>query len=191
MIKFSLFLYFLFYCSSLFLITEKELKIAEDSWTTRGGIWDFSDSIYYAQGTQRNNKAYYNKKTIADFIFEIKMTKLTEDGSYGIIFRYNEKKDDGYVIELWPHGGYVLSKYQHGIRHIISNKRIKNYNKAVYAWNKLSVKCIANSITIHINGQLLITVKDTLYKSGRIGLFIGGGPRQQARFKILKIQELN
>ena len=158
-------------------------------WTPRGGIWDFSDSIYYGQGTQTNNKVYYNKKVFSDFIFEVKMTKLTEDGSFGLIFRYDERTDDGYILEIYPHGGFVFGAYYLGARYILSKDHIKKFKRAVHAWNKVKVLAKGNAFSVFINDYLITSLKDTRYTKGRIGFYIGGGPRQQSRFRVVQIKE--
>ncbi|HGY55273.1 MAG TPA: DUF1080 domain-containing protein [Caldithrix abyssi] len=170
-------------------ILNNGLKLSTADWTPRGGIWDFSDSIYYGQGTQINNKAYYNKTDFGDFIFEVKMTKLTEDGSFGLLFRYNEHTDNGYILEIYPHGGFVFGTYYLGVREVLINEPIKKFKRAVNAWNKVKVLAKGNAFSVFINDYLITSLKNNRYSTGRIGFYIGGGPRQQARFRVMQIKE--
>ncbi len=172
-----------------FLLKDGMMLTTAD-WTTRGGIWDFSDSIYYAQGTQTKNKAYYNKTDFSDFIFDVKMTKLTEDGSFGLIFHYDERLDNGYTFEVYPHGGYIFGYYHLGARKTIAGETIKKFNRSVNAWNTIKIKCKGDQYSFYINNYLLASHEERHYGRGRIGLYVGGGPRQQARFRVLQIKKL-
>lgn len=159
-------------------------------WTARGGIWDFSDTIYYGQGTQTNNKAYYNKAVFKDFIFEVNMSKLTEDGPFGLLIRYNERTDNGYILEIYPHGGFVFGSYYLGMRKKLINEPIKKFKRALHAWNQVKIVGKGNTFSVFINDYLVTLLRDNRYVKGRIGFYIGGGPRQQARFQVLQINNL-
>ena len=172
-----------------FLLKDGTMLTTAD-WTPRGGIWDFSDSIYYGQGTQANNKAYYNRKVLSDFIFEVKMNKLTEDGSFGLIFRYDECTDNGYILEIYPHGDFLFCSHYFGMRKILINEPIKKFKRAVQAWNKVKVVGKGNTFSVFINDYLITLLRDNRFTIGRIGFYIDGGPRQQARFRVVQIKEL-
>lgn len=166
------------------------LEVKTSDWTVRGGIWDFSDINYYGQGTQTNNKAYYNKSDFSDFIFEVKMSKITEDGPCGLLFRYNEITDNGYIIEIYPHGSFIFGVYNLGVRKVLIGEPIKKFKRGLYAWNKVKIEGRRDSFKVFINDFLIDSLKDNRYAKGRVGFYIHGGPRQQAHFQVLQIKKL-
>ena len=125
-----------------------------------------------------------------DFVFEVKLTKLTEDGSFGLLFRYNERTDNGYILEIYPHGGYVFGAYYLGVRNILTKNRIKKFKRAVHAWNKVKIVGRGNTFAVFVNDYLITSLRDNRYTKGRIGFYVGGGPRQQARFRVLQIRKI-
>ena len=172
------------------LNTETFTHIKAEGWSARGGYWDFSGKVIKAKGFIGYNKAYYNRKVFADFIYEVKLCKTAEDGTFGLLFRYDEKNDEGYLLQFWPHGGCSFELIKGGQTHIrqIEIRQPMHQIIGTNVWNK--VKIIANGSTfkIYLNGYLLDTIIDHQYALGRVGLFVAGDPRQIALFEVTTIK---
>lgn len=159
------------------------------NWTGKCGYWDFSNKIFRGQGFIRYNIAYYNQHIFSDFIYEVKFNKLSEDGTLGILFRYNENRDEGYLIHLWPHGGCLFVLFEKGMEKVkLKINQPINQLIGTHVWNTIKVVAKANKFKIYLNQHLLDTISDKKYKSGRLGLYIGADPRQAALFEIINIK---
>ncbi|MCU0646342.1 MAG: hypothetical protein MUC94_19070, partial [bacterium] len=94
--------------------TKNEEELFNPSnWIARGACWDFSKKIITAQGVGLRPIAYFKNESYRDFEFEIRLRLLTdENGSYGMIFRFDEKKDVGYIFGVWPNGSYEFARLE-------------------------------------------------------------------------------
>jgi|GEM_PF-3314126 len=155
------------------------------NWVARGGCWDFSKRIIQGQGIGSRPIAYYKKENYTDFIYEINLKSLSEeDGSYGILLRFDEKKDAGYIFSLWPHGGYEFCRIVEGHGFPILSGPAVYLNDQLKTWNSLKALCKGNNFELYLNGYLVAQAEDTLYKSGKIGFYLGHGPQSFIQFEI-------
>jgi len=158
------------------------------NWIARGGCWDFSKNIINAQAIVGSCKLYYSKAIYKDFTLEVKLNKLAESGGFGLLIRYDEQKDEGYTFGLLPSSGYWFAKIIGGNDHpSLSSAPVPFMNKGVNTWNTLKVLCQGAKFDLYLNGEFLSTITDSAYSSGRIGLTIGGDPRQLALFEIVSL----
>ena len=159
------------------------------NWIARGGYWDFYDKIFFSQGYRGPNMAYYRKRSLKNFTFEIKMMKLAEDGAFGMVFRYDESKDEGYVFGIFPHGGYFVWKIN-GPNNIYLELGTSAFiNEEMNAWNTLRITVTGNRFDCYINGSLIKSLRDNTYSVGKVGLCNSGDPRQIAKFEIIALLE--
>jgi len=178
----------------------KQAPIVEDStitfpstWKMRGGYWDFSDKIIKAQGYYGFNKAYLADISYKNFIYEVKVLKQSENGQFGLLFRYNENQDKGYGFFCWPYGGCrfeLIASGQEKLKfypvHECANK-ITGYN----IWNSIKIVAKNARFEIFINGHSAETIIDSTFSSGTVGLVVTGDPRQKALFEIINIESLD
>ena len=168
------------------------LYINPEDWSARGGNWDFSRKIIKATGFIGHNKAYYKRRVYNDFIYEVKYCKIAEDGTLGILFRYNEKKDEGYLLHFWPHGGCNFELIKGGQTRL----RKVNVSQPIHqiigtnVWNTLKIIAHGSKFEIYLNSYLLDTILDSQFSSGSVGLYVGGDPRQVALFEVTLIEAL-
>ena len=170
-------------------VSDSSINIA-DNWSVMCGYWDFCGKVIKAIGFIGYNKAYYNQVVYINFIYEVKICKITEDGTFGLLFRYNERKDEGYVLYFWPHGGCsfnIIKGGQTRVRRIEINQPMHQII-GTNVWNTVKIIAHGSKFEIYLNGYLLDTIKDTQYTSGRIGLYLGGDPLQKAMFEITTIK---
>lgn len=170
--------------------TAAPLPFTSSGWVVHGGCWDFSHRIISAQATVGCCRAYLANKIYRDFTFEVRLNKLAEDGAIGIIFRYDEASHTGYRFEIYPHGGHILALVRGADREgELWHSTAIVMNRGCNTWNLIRITCRGKRIEIYSNGELANIVEDSAFSSGRIGLFIGGDPRQRAEFEILTLEE--
>lgn len=160
-----------------------------DNWIVLGGCWDLSTKIFFSQGFKGGNKVYYNKKIFKNFVYEVKIMKIAEDGALGIVFRFDEAKDQGYAFSVFPHGEYIFVKFA-GLDHVnLKRGTTAHFNEELNTWNKLKVVALRDKFDCYINDNFVVSVRDNSFQNGRIGLTNSGDPRQIAKFDVLSLVE--
>lgn len=159
------------------------------NWIARGGCWDFSRKIFFSQGYRGGNAAYYKKQDYRNFTYEVKVIKLAEDGPLGIIFRYDEARDEGYSFAVYPHGEYFLVKFSGHSDVQLIRGATAYLNEEMNTWNTLKIVARGAKFDCYINGNFLVSVIDHSYSVGKIGLANSGDPRQLAKFEVISLIE--
>lgn len=154
-------------------------------WQSKGGSWNFSEKQIFGQGASDFNKAYFAGNNYSDFIYEVRLRKISNnDGPLGLLLRYDEQHDEGYLLLLWPHGDYQFSRLVNQTRHAMGSGTPKVLNKG-NLWNTVKVIGRGNSLKLYINGEHQVDFDGSVYSFGRLGLVIHGTPDQKAEFFIL------
>jgi hypothetical protein len=166
--------------------------LAPLDWVARGGCWSLSGKIIAAQGTHTFGLGilYYNKRTFADFVFEARLNKLAEDGSFGLLIRYDEKKKEGYAYQLLPHSGYGFYVITNELDSALFSEPAPNMNKDNNVWNTIKIVCRGAKFDLYMNDHRLTSITDHAFASGRVGFFFGSDPRQKALFEIVTLRSL-
>lgn len=158
------------------------------NWIARGGCWDFSKKIITARGVGQQPIAYFKKESYTDFEFEIRLKLLTdEDGLYGMVFRFDEKKDVGYIFAVYPNGSYSFARLDDGFARRIGAGLATYLKDQLKTWNRLKVVARGTKFDLYINGNLLITMEDNSYRSGKVGLYLGHGPTSVLEYEVLTL----
>ena len=183
-----------------FLLSNRNFKTQEVDknitdpkfWNARSGNWDFTKTPFRAQGFLRHGKAYYTKDLFQDFVYEVEINKLAEDGTFGLLFRYDEVNDEGYALEFWPHGGCIFSAFVRGSDRIqtLSINHPIHFISGINVWNKIKIIAKGSQLSIYLNDYLQDTIENIIYKSGRLGLYIAADARQIALFRVLRMEAL-
>ena len=158
-------------------------------WIGLGAYWNFHDSVFVAQGYLPTAKAYYSRRTFGDFTFEVRMAKLSEDGAIGLLFRYDEVRDQGYEIHFWPHGGFAVAKFIGPTKKDFASGPPSHFNRELNTWNVVRVQGRGERFDFSINGFHVKTVFDREYRRGRLGLLMPGDARQRAKFQVIVMSE--
>lgn len=158
-------------------------------WIGLGAYWDFHDSVIVVQGYLPTAKAYYGKKSFRDFTFEVRMAKLSEDGAIGLLFRYDEVRDEGYEIHFWPHGGFAVAKFVGPTKTDFASGAPSHFNRELNTWNLVRVEGRGERFDFFINGFHVHTAFDGKYRRGRLGLLMPGDARQRAKFQVIRMSE--
>jgi 3-keto-disaccharide hydrolase len=164
-----------------------------EAWHSLGGTWTFPDKLgesLFGEGSSDFNKAYYTKEKFSDFVFEIRLRKISaNDGPIGLIVRYDDQRDEGYMLLIWPHGDYQFSRLIGQKRHALGSSSPSTLNKG-NSWNRVKIIGKGSQIRIFINGEEQVSFIDDKYLFGRLGVVIHGGPKNKAEFKILSMNSL-
>ena len=172
---------------SKFEIIDEEI-FKPSNWIARGGCWDFSKKIITARGVGYHPIAYFKKESYTDFEFEIRLRLLTdEDGLYGMVFRLDEKKDVGYIFAVWPNGSYSFARLDDGFAHQTGGGQATYLKDQLKTWNRLKVIARGTKFDLYINGNLLVTMEDNSFQSGKVGLYLGHGPTSVLEYEVLSL----
>jgi hypothetical protein len=170
--------------------SDNQSIVSTANWSSKGGYWKGADDKLYGEGGANYAKYFYNQN-YTDFVYEVKLRKLSPvDGAVGLLFRYDEKRDEGYLLLIFPDGSSEISQL-HG--------QSKKDAKAIFPSSSLphkkdqwtNIKIIGNGAKFRIfyNGQEGMDFVDDKYAFGRLGLVIHGGPEQKAEFIIISRNE--
>jgi hypothetical protein len=151
-----------------------------------------------AQGSP--NSFLCTKKHYADFELEFEV-KVDPRLNSGVQFRSNSFKDyqngrvHGYQVEIaTDNAGRIYDEARRG-RWLDETPPSEEARTAfkVNEWNAYKVACSGESIKTWLNGVPIVNIKDSMTKSGFIGLQVhsfGGDPAAQVRWKNIRIKEL-
>lgn len=158
------------------------------NWIARGGVWDFSKKIITGRGIGQRPIAYFKKRSYTDFEFEIRLRILTDDnGSYGMVFRFDEKKDVGYIFGIFPHGGYEFARMEDFFGYQTGGGQAVYLKDQLKTWNRLKVVAKGPRFDLYINDHLLVTMEDHSFKSGKVGFYLGHGPTSILEYEVLSL----
>jgi hypothetical protein len=159
------------------------------NWIARGGCWDFSDKIIYSQGYRGACTAYFKERNYKNFSYEVRVMKIAEDGPLGLIFHYDDVRDEGYYAGIYPHGSFFVQKTVGQIPQYLKIATTAHLNNEMNTWNTLKIEVRGSKIDCYINGNFLVSIIDNTYSTGKIGLWNCGDPRQIGKFEIISIRE--
>lgn len=158
------------------------------NWIARGACWDFSKKIITGRGIGQRPIAYFKKRNYIDFEFEIRLRLLTdENGSYGIVFRFDEKKDVGYIFGVFPQGGYEFARLEDCFGYQTGGGQAVYLRDRLKTWNRMKVIAKGSRFDLYINDNLLVTMEDSSFKSGKVGFYLGGGPTSILEYEVLSL----
>ncbi|MBN1482268.1 hypothetical protein EH223_08620 [candidate division KSB1 bacterium] len=180
-----LFSIFVIFCSSTVAQDNRE---SYDAWEAHGGCWEIKDSIIYGRGDWGYCKFLYSK-TLTDFIIKVRLAKVEESGGYSVLFRYDDNKDCGYHLLLFPFSTVTFSKLRSDVHEYLFPGNSVYWQQGLNVWNTITIESSETSFDIYVNDHHLFTLKDSEFTSGKLGLSVGGDPRQKAKFEILEIRE--
>lgn len=153
-------------------------------WTDLGGTWNFSDDSIYATGRIGFNKAYLADQGHDDLTYEVTFRKTSDnDGPLGLLIRYDEADDAGYLLLIWPHGGYQFSALGGADRRMLASEDPSSAVNPGTEWNTAVITAVGPQITVTLNGTEVASFTDRTFQSGMVGLVIHGDSDQFAEFK--------
>ena len=127
-----------------------------------------------------------------DFVLEVKARQVSgaTENSCGVLLRYI---DDGnfYRFDLTGDGYYAVSKSEHKEWGTLVDWQESTHVKPLGEVNLIKVVCQGPRMTFYVNGQELISVEDSSFERGDVGLFASAftDPNVEAEFDDLEIWE--
>ena len=128
------------------------------------------------------------ERSFGDAIINVRATQVSgvDDNAYGVICRYQDEQNY-YVFLISGDGYYAIGKYSGAntpITYLTPDGQYQasdliNQGKAT---NDIQASCIGNELSLAVNGQPFLTVVDTEFSSGDIGL--AAGALQQGTVEI-------
>ncbi len=178
----------LFHILGALLVYPKEKWDSYNAWDAQGGCWEIKDSIIYGRAYWNLCKLIY-QPTLKDFVFTVRIAKVEESGAFGLLFGYDEKEDSGYIIWAYPFGGVHVIKAEGNAHSYVRKGNSVFWLQGLNTWNTLRLESSGPHLHVSVNDEFMFTFTHREHSPGKIGLFIGGDPRQKAMFEILDIHE--
>jgi len=111
-----------------------------------------------------------------DVIVEVDGSKRggVDDNEFGVICRYQDE-NNFYAGSVSSDGFYAIIKIQNGEFGYVGAEAMQpsdliNLGDAV---NRVRMDCIGSTLTLYVNGAMLISEADTSFASGDVGLYAG------------------
>ncbi len=105
---------------------------------------------------------------------QARQTSGPNNNAYGVLCRYQDE-NNFYIFLISGDGYYAVGKYQSGEEQITYLTPNQEYvfsdliNQGV-ATNLLRISCVGNELSLSVNGLPLVTVTDSTFSGGDVGL---------------------
>lgn len=164
------------------ILMQDDFSDTKGGWTVFSdaeGINDYHDGGFRILVSRENYYFWSNPgRSYSDVIIEVDGKKLAgpDENDYGVICRYQEDTGNFYFFTISSDGYYGVSKYINDEESLIGMSEMgKNSNVILGgdAVNRIKATCKGNSLTLEVNGTVLVDVADSDLTSGDIGLIAG------------------
>lgn len=140
-----------------------------------GGGCAFTNGAYHVSTplTGFFSSCYDHSQIFSNFVFQVQMTVLKGDRG-GIIFRSNPTNTKYYLFRVGQDGSYDLYLY---VDTTGSNAQLlaQGSSSAIHTGlnrpNMIAVIAAGSNLSFYVNQQFVVSIKDTTYQSGSIGVF--------------------
>ena len=113
-----------------------------------------------------------------DVVIDVTSTQVggPDDNAYGIICRYQDE-ENFYLFLISGDGFYTIGKYQNGedrITYLTEDGQFSQSDQINQgaATNQIQASCIGNELSLAVNGYPLLTVTDSDFAAGDIGVSV-------------------
>jgi hypothetical protein len=160
--------------------------IFQDDFSDQSTGWEKVNSPYELKGyssggylisvkTQNSRAWSVVGLPLSDTEIKVKTEKISgpEDTNFGIICRYRNK-DNYYSFLISSDGYFGIMKVEYGVETLLGSDHF-TYSEQINtggAINQIAVICDGNELSLSVNGQLLQTVKDTSFPTGKAGMIV-------------------
>jgi hypothetical protein len=111
-----------------------------------------------------------------DVQIEVDVTKIDgpESDDFGVVCRARDKHNFYFLI-LSSDGYYGIGKVRDGLQQLIGMKDMPPSEDIIQGQhtNHMRADCIGEYLSLYVNGVHLVTVQDSEFTSGDVGLFAG------------------
>jgi serine/threonine protein kinase len=150
-------------------------------WDKGSKICAFIAGAYHVSATGVNhlNYCFAQATSFSNFAYEVQM-KITRGDVGGMIFRADSVNKTYYSFFVDQNGYYGLfacnDKKGGCGKSLVSGKFSPAINQGLNKINLVAVVAMGTTITLYVNHQQLISVNDSTYNLGQIGLVASPGP---------------
>src|SRR2546423_4354468 len=140
-----------------------------------GGGCAFTNGAYHVSTllTGFFSSCYDHSQIFSNFVFQVQMTVLKGDRG-GIIFRADPTNTKFYLFRVGQDGSYDLYLYvdtSGSNAQLLAQGSSSVIHTGLNHPNKIAVIANESNLSFYVNQQFLVSIKDTTYQSGSIGVF--------------------
>lgn len=180
------------------------LLLFEDDFSEPGSGWLEAADAEASQG-YRDGKFFFGVQAVdlfvwdnanvnlQDFVLQVETRQVSggPENSSGVLVRY---VDDGnfYRFDLSGDGFFAVSKLENQEWITLSDWQASEYVKPLGESNAVKIVCQGSRMTFYANGQELISIEDSSFERGDVGLFASTftDPAVEVEFDDLEIWEV-
>lgn len=141
------------------------------------GMTDYDSGVYRIKVNTANTDVWANPGlSFTDVRVEVAATKAggPDDNDFGIICRYVDESN-WYSLIISSDGFYGIVKVKDGYQELLGMTEM-GYSDAINqgaATNQIRADCVGSTITLYANGTQLVSVNDSEFATGDVGLLAG------------------
>ena len=140
-----------------------------------GGGCAFTNGAYHVSTllTGFFSSCYDHSQIFSNFVFQVQMTVLKGDRG-GIIFRSDPTNTKFYLFRVGQDGSYDLYLYvdtNGSNAQLLAHGSSSAIHTGLNHPNKIAVIANESNLSFYVDQQFLVSIKDTTYQSGSIGVF--------------------
>ncbi len=141
------------------------------------GITDYADGVYRIYVTTESMDVWANPGlNFTDTIIEVEAAKGggPDDNDFGVICRY-EDASNFYFFIISSDGYYGLGKVLDDEQILLGEEELlpDDAIKTGHVTNDIRADCVGSTLTLYANGTQLVSVQDSSFTSGDVGLIAG------------------
>jgi len=141
------------------------------------GITDYADGVYRILVNTTSTDVWANPGlNFDDTTIEVEATKVggPDDNDFGVICRYDDESNFYFFI-ISSDGYYGVGKVIDGEQILLGEEELvpSDAIKIGNVMNNIKVDCVGSTLTLFANGSQLISVDDSSFTSGDVGLIAG------------------
>ncbi len=141
------------------------------------GITSYAEGQYHIYINKINHDAWATAgQHFGDVRIEVDALPQNDDREdvYGVICRHQDD-DNFYFFYVGGDGMFGIGITQGGQQSLLGAEFME-FSEAIHpgqAANHIRVDCVGNALSLYVNGSLLLTVNDTTFSAGDVGLIAG------------------
>jgi hypothetical protein len=145
--------------------------------STQGGRKDYYQGTYHINILDPNLFSWsIAQQSMGDVIVSVDMafTGSAEMAEMGVICRM-QNSADFYFFTIRSDGGYAIFKMYQGNEFFLGMDGYQFHPaiKSGIDTNHLEARCVGDQLSLHVNGEHLVSVQDTSYQVGDLGVIVG------------------
>lgn len=186
-----------------------------DGWEKRGGEeaeFSLDDGVLTGKAqNMRHNSFLCSEKAYGDFIIAFQFRFVNLDGNSGLMFRAQQRENDGRVFGYQCEHDNTLRSWTAGLfdesrrgwlfpiqksdaakdqlhRDQFTGQGIRLFDRD--GWNTIIIKCEGEHIQTWLNGELRVDTTDDVNDSGFFGFQVHNGKNCEVQWRNVLIKEL-